>query len=103
MAEYETVKLEVEDGIATLTLNRPDRMNAFTPQMALDMIAAFDETDADDDLLPTDDREGGVGGLAPGHVAEEEVADDGEVVADADAEGFLHVADAESAVGGEEV
>lgn len=50
MAEYETIKLDIEDGIATLTLNRPDRMNAFTGQMAMDMIAAFDETDANDDV-----------------------------------------------------
>ena len=50
MAEYETVKLEIADKIATLTLNRPDRMNAFTEQMAKDMIAAFDETDANDDV-----------------------------------------------------
>ncbi len=50
MSSYETVKLEVANGVATLTLNRPDRMNAFTPQMALDMIAAFNETDANDDV-----------------------------------------------------
>jgi enoyl-CoA hydratase/carnithine racemase len=48
MPTYETIKLEIANGVATLTLNRPDRMNAFTPQMALDMIAAFDETDAND-------------------------------------------------------
>ena len=48
--EFETVILEVEDGIATITLNRPDKMNAFTGQMMLDIIAAFDETDADDDV-----------------------------------------------------
>src|SRR5262249_18465919 len=50
MAEYETVKLEVADKIATPTLNRPDRMNAFTEQMMRDMVAAFDETDANDDV-----------------------------------------------------
>ncbi len=50
MPEYDTVKLEVADKIATLTLNRPDRMNAFNEQMAKDMIAAFDETDANDDV-----------------------------------------------------
>lgn len=50
MAEYKTVKLEIADKIATLTLNRPDRMNAFNEQMAKDMIAAFDETDANDDV-----------------------------------------------------
>jgi len=50
MPTYETIKLDIADGVATLTLNRPDRMNAFTPQMATDMIAAFDETDANDDV-----------------------------------------------------
>jgi enoyl-CoA hydratase/carnithine racemase len=50
MAEYETIKLDVADRVATLTLNRPDRMNAFTDQMVRDMIAAFEETDANDDV-----------------------------------------------------
>ncbi len=45
---YETIKLDIANGVATLTLNRPDRMNAFTEPMARDMIAAFDATDADD-------------------------------------------------------
>jgi enoyl-CoA hydratase/carnithine racemase len=47
---YETIKLEIADNIATMTLNRPDRMNAFTDQMVRDMIAGFDETDANDDV-----------------------------------------------------
>jgi enoyl-CoA hydratase/carnithine racemase len=45
---FETILYDVKDGIATITLNRPDKMNAFTGQMMLDMIAAFDLTDADD-------------------------------------------------------
>jgi enoyl-CoA hydratase/carnithine racemase len=45
---FETLLYSVEDGIATMTLNRPDKLNAFTSQMMLDMIAAFDLTDADD-------------------------------------------------------
>jgi enoyl-CoA hydratase/carnithine racemase len=45
---YETILYSVEDGIATITLNRPDRMNAFTGQMMLEMIDAFDTIDADD-------------------------------------------------------
>ncbi|MDR3509744.1 MAG: crotonase/enoyl-CoA hydratase family protein [Caulobacteraceae bacterium] len=45
---FETLKYEVEDGIATITLNRPEKMNAFTAQMMLELIAAFDATDADD-------------------------------------------------------
>jgi len=47
---FETILYGVEDGIATITLNRPERLNAFTTQMMSDMIAAFDETDADDDV-----------------------------------------------------
>jgi enoyl-CoA hydratase/carnithine racemase len=45
---FETLLYAVEDGIATITLNRPDKLNAFTNRMMLDMIAAFDATDADD-------------------------------------------------------
>ncbi|MBV9509137.1 MAG: crotonase/enoyl-CoA hydratase family protein [Caulobacteraceae bacterium] len=45
---FETLLYEVQDGVATITLNRPDRLNAFNEQMRLDMIAAFDATDADD-------------------------------------------------------
>ncbi|WP_433803288.1 enoyl-CoA hydratase-related protein [Actinomycetospora sp. CA-084318] len=42
------IRYEVADGIATITLDRPDRMNAFTPTMATEIVAAFDEADADD-------------------------------------------------------
>src|SRR5258708_21829244 len=45
---FETLLYSVEEGIATITLNRPDRLNAFNTQMMRDMIAAFDMTDADD-------------------------------------------------------
>ncbi|GGY59115.1 crotonase/enoyl-CoA hydratase family protein [Marinobacter zhanjiangensis] len=48
MSQFETITLDVKDGIATITLNRPDRMNAFTLQMMEELIAAFDQTDADD-------------------------------------------------------
>jgi enoyl-CoA hydratase/carnithine racemase len=47
---FETILYDVEDGIATITLNRPDRLNAFTGQMMVDMIAAFDAIDADDEV-----------------------------------------------------
>lgn len=46
--DFETCILDIDNGVAVLTMNRPDRMNAFTGQMMLDMIAAFDQTDADD-------------------------------------------------------
>ncbi|MDP1873048.1 crotonase/enoyl-CoA hydratase family protein [Phenylobacterium sp.] len=48
LAEFETLKLELEDGIALLTLNRPEKLNAFNPLMNRELIAAFDLTDADD-------------------------------------------------------
>src|SRR4051812_31335661 len=46
--DYETIRTDVEDGVLTLTLNRPDRLNAFTPTMKDELIAAFDAADADD-------------------------------------------------------
>lgn len=50
MPDFQTIQLAIADGIATITLNRPERMNAFTPAMAQETIAAFDATDADDDV-----------------------------------------------------
>ena len=48
--DYETLRYEVDGRIVTLTLNRPDRMNAFTGRMCNEMIAAFDRADADDEI-----------------------------------------------------
>ena len=44
----ETLLYSVENGVATITLNRPEKMNAFTTQMRDELVAVFDETDADD-------------------------------------------------------
>jgi enoyl-CoA hydratase/carnithine racemase len=41
---------EVTDHVATITLNRPDRLNAFTNTMMKELLVAFDEIDADDDV-----------------------------------------------------
>ena len=46
--DFETLLYSVDDGIATVTLNRPEKMNAFTAQMRDDLVTAFDHTDADD-------------------------------------------------------
>ncbi|MDO9429731.1 MAG: crotonase/enoyl-CoA hydratase family protein [Phenylobacterium sp.] len=45
---FETLAYELEDGVATITLNRPEKLNAFNTQMMKDLIAVFDVTDADD-------------------------------------------------------
>ena len=42
---YETLTYDVEDRILTITLNRPDKLNAFTGQMMNDLIAVFDAAD----------------------------------------------------------
>ena len=48
--EYEEILYEVEDRVLTLTLNRPDALNAFTVTMQRELCAAFDRADADDDV-----------------------------------------------------
>ncbi|MAS08673.1 crotonase/enoyl-CoA hydratase family protein [Salinisphaera sp.] len=48
--QFSTIALDIDDGIATLWLDRPEKMNAFTPQMKYELIAAFDHTDANDDV-----------------------------------------------------
>ncbi|MEM7765888.1 MAG: crotonase/enoyl-CoA hydratase family protein [Pseudomonadota bacterium] len=50
MKTYEQIMLEKDGAIAILTLNRPDKMNAFTGKMMYEMIDAFDQTDADDEV-----------------------------------------------------
>lgn len=47
---YETIAYEVADHIATVTLDRPDRLNAFTATMATELVDAFDRIDADDEV-----------------------------------------------------
>jgi enoyl-CoA hydratase/carnithine racemase len=45
---YAEIILEVADGIAQITLNRPERLNAYTPTMGRELHEAFGECDADD-------------------------------------------------------
>lgn len=48
MSDYTQILYDVADGIATITLHRPEKMNAFTATMMQEMIDAFDAIDADD-------------------------------------------------------
>ena len=45
---YSHIAFDVSEGIATITLNRPEKLNAFTRVMMDEMIDALDRTDADD-------------------------------------------------------
>lgn len=45
---FTEILYDVADGVATITLNRPHKMNAFTHTMRSELIEAFDRTDADD-------------------------------------------------------
>ena len=47
---YEEIQYEVAHNIATITLHRPDKLNAFTNRMLKEIISAFDEIDADDEV-----------------------------------------------------
>jgi len=47
---YETIRYDVADQILTITLNRPDKLNAFNVAMMEEMIDAFDCADKDDGI-----------------------------------------------------
>jgi enoyl-CoA hydratase/carnithine racemase len=46
--DYKTIRYSAADGIATLTLCRPEKLNAFTGEMLRELLQAFDAIDADD-------------------------------------------------------
>ena len=48
MTQYTQIIVTKADGIATITLNRPDKMNAYTRTMGQEIMAAMDDIDADD-------------------------------------------------------
>ena len=47
---FEEIRYEVSEGVLTITLDRPDRLNAFTPTMKRELIEAIDASDADDSV-----------------------------------------------------
>jgi enoyl-CoA hydratase/carnithine racemase len=48
--DYEEIRYERRGHAALVTLCRPERLNAFTPRMAAEVMDAFDRSDADDDV-----------------------------------------------------
>lgn len=50
MTDYTQILVEKADGIATITLNRPEKMNAYTRVMGKEIMAAMDDIDADDNM-----------------------------------------------------
>jgi enoyl-CoA hydratase/carnithine racemase len=48
--DYSEIRYDVADRVLTITLDRPDRLNAWTPTMQGELIDAFDHADADDDV-----------------------------------------------------
>ncbi len=50
MSDFEHIDYAVSDRIATITLDRPDKLNAFTGTMMRELLEAFDRTDADDEV-----------------------------------------------------
>jgi enoyl-CoA hydratase/carnithine racemase len=48
--DFQHITYEVADRIATVTLRRPDQLNAFTPRMCGELLEVFDVIDADDDV-----------------------------------------------------
>src|SRR6185436_1715514 len=45
---FETILYDQADGVATITLNRPDRLNAVNTTVIHELVAAFDQADGDD-------------------------------------------------------
>lgn len=50
MSEYQTIRLERRDGVASLTLNRPEAANTISRQLMADVNAALDELDGDQEI-----------------------------------------------------
>src|SRR4051794_3401454 len=78
--EFDTIVYEVEDRTATITLNRPDALNALSPSMINELRRAYAAAEADDDvwtLLVTGNGRAFCTGADVG-----EIPDDGRVIYD---------------------
>lgn len=48
--DYREIRAETEDAVLTVTLDRPDKLNALTRRMMVELLDVFDRADADDDV-----------------------------------------------------
>jgi enoyl-CoA hydratase/carnithine racemase len=76
--EFETIRYEVEDRIATITLNRPDRLNALSPAMIRELRAAYAAAESDENVWITIVTGAGRAFCAGADVGE--IPDDGRVI-----------------------
>jgi enoyl-CoA hydratase/carnithine racemase len=78
--EFETIRYEVEDRIATITLNRPDRLNALSPAMIRELRAAYAAAESDEKVWITIVTGAGRAFCAGADVGE--IPEDGRVIYD---------------------
>lgn len=50
MTDESEIRCDLSENVLNVTLNRPERLNTYTPQMGADLLEAFDRADADDDV-----------------------------------------------------
>jgi trans-feruloyl-CoA hydratase/vanillin synthase len=50
MSEYKTILVDKKEGVATITFNRPEKKNAMSPQLHLDMVQALTDLEDDDEV-----------------------------------------------------
>jgi enoyl-CoA hydratase/carnithine racemase len=83
----EQIQTELQDGVLTITLNRPERLNAWTPTMGEELMSALDRADADDDV-----RVLVITGAGRGFCAGADLASGGDTFdfADREPEGAVH-------------
>ena len=54
---YETILVEVVDSVSVMTMNRPERLNAWTPKMGAELSEAIQLANEDDDVVAMADNE----------------------------------------------
>ena len=77
---FETIQFDITDGVATLTLNRPDRLNSFTVAMHSEVASALDQIESDEAVRAVVLTGAGRGFCAGQDLSDRAVAPGGETV-----------------------